>query len=429
MKKLIPFILIALFTGFCGKKDKDVTPEIVKLLKPIKGEYIVVLKEKSIVNDGKVTNSSRSTQYKMNHTKRKNKKAKVEQVIKKYTINVDTARYMYTDIVVGFKAKLTDDQARLLGTDADVDQVYNDFEIKLRNPMQQSEIIIERNPMQQDFVDTIRWITCAVNQTGGPRDGSAKETVVWVVDTGVDSTHPDLNVVNDQVLAFSVFPGDSPFVDGNGHGTHVAGIIGARENAIGSTGVSSGAKIIPVKVMEANGRGTWSYLLAGLEHISRYNSENDVVNLSLGANDVDLCKQSSSEFRVIREALRDLAREKTHIVIASGNESADAANSLPGCINFNNIYTVAAMDCDSTLKQCADYANFGKPVDWVAVGTNVFSTYPGGVYRLMSGTSMATAVVSGIIHANGGEPLDGGKIQCPLPTTPGTPKYKIAKIR
>ncbi|MBX2962866.1 MAG: S8 family serine peptidase [Cyclobacteriaceae bacterium] len=429
MKKLFPFFLITLVISYCGKKDKDVTPEVFKSLKPIKGEYIVVLKEKSIVNDGKIKNPSRTNQYKLNSVKRKNKKAKVEQVLKKYAVNIDTTKYVYTDIVVGFKAKLTDDQARLLRADADVDQVYNDFEIKLRNPMQQSEIIIERNPMQQDFVDTVRWITCAVNLTGGPRDGSTKETVVWVVDTGVDSTHPDLNVVNDPILAFSVFPGDSPFIDGNGHGTHVAGIIGALENEIGSTGVSSGAKIIPVKVMEANGRGTWSYLLAGIEHIARYNSDNDVVNLSLGANDVDLCKQSSVDFRVIREALRDLAKEGTHVVIASGNESADAANSLPGCINFNNIYTVAAMDCDSTFKQCADYANFGKPVDWVAVGTNVFSTYPGGVYRLMSGTSMATAVVSGIIHANGGEPLEGGKIQCPLLTTPGTPRYKIAKIR
>jgi subtilisin family serine protease len=420
--KRYSWLLLLLFLACSPQKPQD----ILSISVDIPHQYVVVLKEKPIIKDGKIKDPDRKNQARRNSQKRKEKREKLDTVLRRNHIVIDTGM-LFTDIVVGFKARLTATDIRNLKNDNAVEDIYADFEIKLRNPMQQSEIINLRNPMQQDywddwdFIDRIRGITCAVNTTGGPVDASGKTTVVWILDTGVQSDHPDLNVETDPELAVSFTPGESG--DENGHGTHVAGIVGAYENTLGSTGVSAGARIIPVKVLEHSGSGRWSYLLSGLEHVARYNSDNDVVNLSLGAYGINLCKPNNRGYRLLREKLRDLASDNTFIVIAAGNDGAEAENSLPGCIDETNIFTVAAVECDNT---CADYSNFGyPPVDWIAVGSNVFSTYKGGNYRIMSGTSMAAAVVSGVIHAKGGEPVEGDHSTC---GTPGH-EYHLAKTR
>lgn len=398
-------------------------PQIIQSISiDIPHQYVVVLKEKPIIKDGKIKDSNRKDQSKKNNPKRKDKKKIIIDLLQRHQIVIDTSK-LFTDVVVGFKARLTATEIEKLNIDPIVEEVYPDFEIRLRNPMQQSEIITSRNPMQQDwdFTDETRGITCAVNTTGGPVDASEKTTVVWVLDTGVQPDHPDLNVESDPELAVSFVPFETG--DENGHGTHVAGIIGAYENELGATGVSAGARIIPVKVMEHSGNGRWSYLLSGLEHVARYNSDNDVVNLSLGAYGINLCKPNNRGYRLLREKLKDLASDNTFIVIAAGNDGAVAEYSLPGCIDETNIFTVAAVECNNT---CADYSNFGFPtVDWIAVGSNVFSTYKGSNYRVMSGTSMAAAVVSGVIHAKGGEPVEGAHITC---GSPGH-EYHHAKVR
>jgi subtilisin family serine protease len=411
------FVITAALLSYCGtrsdekKIDGSVPVTQTFDLHIIPKQYVVILKEKPVLKDGKIKDSDRKRQNQLNNSRRKTKKDKVKALVARYNVKTDTSR-IYTDLVVGFKAKLETSEYQNLKSDPEVENVYPDFEVRLRNPIQQSEPIASRNPIQQDwdFTDTNRRITCAVAQTNDPKNASGKATVVWVLDTGVQPDHEDLNVWNDPELAVSFIPGET--TDGNGHGTHIAGIIGAYENNIGATGVSSGARIIPVKVLENSGSGRWSYLLEGLEHVSRYNSVSDVVNLSLGAYGVDLCDQSKEGYRILKQALLDLAQDNTFIVIAAGNDGADARNSLPGCINGNNIFTVAAMNCDTT---CAGYSNFGPPVDWIAVGSNVFSTFKDNNYRIMSGTSMAAAVVSGVVHANGRRPKTGDSKQCGTP--------------
>ena len=101
------------------------------------------------------------------------------------------------------------------------------------------------------------------------------------------------------------------------------------------------------------------------------------------------------------------------------NDSGDAGSNFPGCINGPYIYTVASINCD---KSCAFYSNYNSGVvEWLTVGTNVFSTYKGGNYAIMSGTSMSTAVVTGIIHSRGDKPLSLTTQNCA-----GT-NYDIAK--
>lgn len=101
--------------------------------------------------------------------------------------------------------------------------------------------------------------------------------------------------------------------------------------------------------------------------------------------------------------------------MASGNNGGNASESLPGCLDGErNLFTVGSVNCNQT---CADYANFGSSVDWVAVGTDVFSTSLKDAsgfwtYRVASGTSMSAAVISGVIHLRGSKPKNGILVSC-----------------
>jgi hypothetical protein len=416
-----------------SKQDKDEQviddrlADVSVMYREIPNQYVVILKnEKPVIADGKQKKPDRKEQSKLNEAKRQGKLNTIDEIIRGHQLEVPS-NHRLTDVLVGFKAYLTPAQHNRLRNESSID-IYPDFEVRLRNPIQQGDPVVSRNPIQQDyaemwdFVDTERRLTCAVANAGGPMVAADQTAAVWVLDTGVDFNHDDLNVVDDADLAVSFVPGET--TDGNGHGTHVAGIIGAKENDLGATGVSPGAQIIPVKVLRNSGSGSWSYLLLGLDHVARFNKAGDVVNLSLGTLEPSQCVSSKPAYRVLEEAIKRLAEETTYVVIASGNESGKARHSLPACIDreeADNIFVVAAVNCDEV---CETYSNFDRPpVLWVASGTNVFSTYPGNLYAVMSGTSMATAVVSGIIHAKGGPPSGTRTVGCGSPPT----EYKVAR--
>jgi subtilisin family serine protease len=421
-------VLAVMQLSDCGPKpspETDTDDETGTEFQEVPNQYVIVLNNKPVIKHGKQKNSDRKVQQNQNESIRVPKRDSILTIINQYNLSVP-GNHIMTDILVGFKARLTQAQVNQMRPDSRF-TIYPDFEIKLRNPIQQSEPIASRNPIQQDYdiVNPENGLTCAIHNAGGPKDGSAKPAYVWILDTGVQLDHPDLNVVTDTTLAVSFVPGDTSPNDYNGHGTHVAGIIGALDNDIGSVGVSAGAKLVPVKVLENSGLGSWSYLLLGLDHVAKYNSRGDVVNLSLGAFDAQLCRQTNHPaYTVLYNALQELARDTTYIVIAAGNENKHATNSLPACMDENDtniLFAVAAVNCDNT---CADYSNFGQPpLYWGAVGTNVFSTYKDSNYKIMSGTSMAAAVVSGVIHANDGPPHSDRSVTCKGKS------YKLAKVR
>jgi subtilisin family serine protease len=224
------------------------------------------------------------------------------------------------------------------------------------------------------------------------------------MDTGIDTDHPDLNAQKKSPYAIS-FYGNS-IEDLNGHGTHVAGIAAAKDNGIGVVGVSAGAKVVPVKVLDDTGNSDFSILIAALNHVAQYSIPGDVVNMSLGGFIPD-CGILS--YPALPSAIMNLASAGVWISIAAGNDNNNATFYLPGCINNTRVFTVAAIDCNSA---CAVYTNLGENVDWYAVGTNVYSTYKDGGYATLSGTSMATPVVAGIIHSRGQAPVRGPIITC-----------------
>jgi subtilisin family serine protease len=188
-------------------------------------------------------------------------------------------------------------------------------------------------------------------------------------------------------------------------------------------GVSAGATVVPLKILDFNGSGTWSSLTLAFDHIAYLYIPGDVVNLSLGAlYDHNNCASINSG---LFGAVKRLAAKGVHIVMASGNSGVEASFNFPGCIDGANIYTVGSV---TGSLECAGYSNFGKPpVDWVAVGTAVLSPFIKNAsgswqYKLMSGTSMSTAVISGVIHANNGPPTDGPVVRC------RDIDYKVGKV-
>lgn len=218
---------------------------------------------------------------------------------------------------------------------------------------------------------------------------------VAVLDTGVDQDHPDLQVAG----GISFIPGLTSWDDDNGHGTHCAGIIGARNNAIGVVGVAPGCSIYGVKVLRHNpatGRasGRRSWIIAGMDWSADHNM--DVVSMSLGSS-----ASTANEPCVIayqRAAARVIAAGG--IVISSAGNSGRSTTPWVGhparCSNF---MAVAAIDRNRAL---APFSSRGPDslcdtcgVEISAPGVSVRSTLPGGGYGNKSGTSMACPAVAG----------------------------------
>lgn len=227
---------------------------------------------------------------------------------------------------------------------------------------------------------------------------------VAVIDTGVDLDHPDLNVYRSGARNCSK---GSSADDGNGHGTHVAGTVGARDNANGVVGMAPGARIWPVRVLDNRGSGTFSAIVCGIDYVAAHASEIEVANMSLGGpgRDDGNCGRSNGD-AMHRAVCGAVARGVT-VVVAAGNDSDNAANHVPA--SYDEVVTVSALadfngvpgggaastcrsDVDDTF---ANFSNFGSDVDLIAPGVCIRSTWNGGGYSTISGTSMAAPHVAG----------------------------------
>lgn len=210
--------------------------------------------------------------------------------------------------------------------------------------------------------------------------------VAWVIDTGIDLDHPDLNV--DATRGFNAFTSgrDSGAPDdGNGHGSHVAGTIGAINNTIGVIGVAPGAIVIPIKVLDSRGSGSYSGVIAGVDFVAANGKSGDVANMSLGG--------PISE--ALDAAVLAASNKGIKFALAAGNESKDANLSSPARVNGSNIYTISAM---SIGDKWASFSNYGNPpVDYCAPGVSIKSTWKGGAYNTISGTSMASPHAAGVL--------------------------------
>jgi len=226
-----------------------------------------------------------------------------------------------------------------------------------------------------------------IDATGAWDAGVAGGTIVAVIDTGVDATHPD--VAPNVLPGHDFVTGDEDPADENGHGTHVAGTIAAeRGNGIGVAGVAdNAAKILPLRVLDGAGSGRTSDVI--LAYGQAFQSGAKVVNLSLG---------STTSSRAEHDAIA--AFPTMLFVAAAGNggpdgvgDNNDAVATYPCAYLLPNVVCVAASD---NRDQLASFSNYGAlSVDLAAPGVSIASTWPGGGYSWSSGTSMATPHVAG----------------------------------
>ncbi|MDF2683186.1 MAG: Serine protease, in family [Brevibacillus sp.] len=218
------------------------------------------------------------------------------------------------------------------------------------------------------------------------RDSS--EVTVAVIDTGVDYTHPDLRGRVDTVHDIDYVNHDRDAKDDEGHGTHVAGIIAAKLNSQGIAGVAGNRniKILPLKALDRDGEGDMYDVATAIMDAADLGA--DVINLSLGAK---LKDGEESAPRTITDAIEYAMDKGALVVAAAGNDAANADRYVPASIP--GVVTVSAVGTDLRL---ADFSNYGSSVDLTAPGVDILSTYPGGRYAYMSGTSQATPFVSGV---------------------------------
>ncbi|AYO31419.1 hypothetical protein D2962_13155 [Biomaibacter acetigenes] len=241
-----------------------------------------------------------------------------------------------------------------------------------------------------------------------------KDVTVAVLDTGIDSDHPDL--AGSIVPGYDFVNGDSVPEDDNGHGTHVAGIIGAiANNTIGIAGAASGVKIMPVKVLDANGEGDSGKIIEGIKWAVNHGA--DIINMSLERSRyiVDESGKTVDAFSQIEYEAIQYALEKGVIMVAAvGNESNHWTTDEPGDLDivqndkkydspvgypaaYSGVLGVGAVDWYSnTGFIIADFSNTGDEVDVAAPGVGIISTYLNSNYEYESGTSQAAPIVSGL---------------------------------
>ncbi len=242
-------------------------------------------------------------------------------------------------------------------------------------------------------------------ETAWEKTTGNSDIVVAVIDTGIDYTHEELaaniwhnpdeiagngadddgNGLVDDVTGYDFVNRDNDPMDDNRHGTHCAGIIGARSNnTVGGAGVSPSVSLMPLKVLAANGTGSTLSIYYGFKYAVENGAR--IISMSLGGYGFNYLSYYGAYYAYKNNVL---------VVAAAGNETNnnDATPVYPASLPFSNIIAVASTGSGDSL---SSFSNYGaRSVDIAAPGENILSTIPGNGYAYLSGTSMATPFVSG----------------------------------
>jgi len=241
--------------------------------------------------------------------------------------------------------------------------------------IQDSEVVsVQSVPAQ-----VMDWGVHAVHAPDVWKETKGEGVKVAVLDTGVDTTHPDLiQNIKDGINLTSGNPKD--FEDRQGHGTHVAGIIAGCDNDIGVIGIAPNADLYVAKILGDNGEGSIDAIIQGIAYA--VHNKVDIISMSLGC-EVDPGPN-------LHRAIKYAYDQGIIIVAATGNE----AHGIDWPAVYDEVISVGAISKDKAL---AGFSNYGTQVDVVAPGVDILSTYPVGGYATLSGTSMATPIVSGVL--------------------------------
>ncbi len=342
----------------------------------------------------------------------------VSEIRARIRVDVDN---VYASALGGFAANLTNGQVRALQRDPAVAALVPD-----------EDVTIDDGASRVREAGGIRTTTkprssvpAGIRRVGAQRNalvraqghGNRINADVAVIDTGIQRDHPDLNVVGGYNCTSR---NRAKWDDVDGHGTHVAGIIGAKDNAFGVVGVAPGVRLWSVKVLGPHGSGRISWLICGIDWVTSQREKGnaarpkfEVANMSLSfglPHHMNVGCRSTERDSVHGAICRSVKRGTTY-VIAAGNESHNARLNRPAA--YDEVITVSAMaDYDgrggglAKTDSCpywtperddgfATFSNYGADIDLVAPGRCVLSTYPRKRYAWMSGTSMAAPHVAG----------------------------------
>lgn len=277
---------------------------------------------------------------------------------------------VYGSALQGFAAYVPPGRLRALAQDPRVRAVFPDQVIQL-DPR-----VAGKPPKGGGGTTQPAQVTpSGISRIGGPVAGPVNADIA-ILDTGVDTSHPDLNVVGGVNFATG-----KSYKDGNGHGTHVAGTAAALDNSIGVVGAAPGARLWAVRVLDNNGSGWLSWVIAGVDWVVANASTIEVANMSLGG----------SAYQPLDDAVQKAISAGVVFAVAAGNSSADASTTSPA--RAPDALTVSALNQSNDT--FASFSNFGAVIDLIAPGVNVYSTFKGGGYQTYSGTSMASPHVAG----------------------------------
>ncbi|HYP56555.1 MAG TPA: S8 family serine peptidase, partial [Solirubrobacterales bacterium] len=326
--------------------------------------------------------------------------------------------HVYGTAIKGYSAELTLAEARAVRSDPTVDYVARAGMTQLA--AQTSSTGLRR-------VGALSNPTLDIDEV----DDVQTNVDVAVIDTGIDYDHPDLRVVSRTLCTYynPETPGKSYCVDGAGddllgHGSHVAGIIGAKDNGLGSVGVAPGARLWAVKVTkEAQGNVSDPDLLAGIDWVAARANQIEVANLSIAGK---VSESTPGAVSALGKAIATSVNNGVVFVAGAGNWAKDANDYYPA--NFSDVVTVSAVadydgqagslkgatTCQDTVSPFSSHgdvddtfwrqfdsngfeygSNWGSAVDIAAPGVCIFSAYKNGEYRAMTGTSMAAPHVAG----------------------------------
>ena len=374
MKKLFFLLLAGSMLFSCTNDDIQTQTEDIQVKtgvtsEIIPGKYIVVYNAEGIKKAARIAAQSGKQAIAP-----ENINQLTEQILLDADITLRTPEQTYSSALKGVAIELTENEADKLALSSSVKGVYPDMMVNFGLP----EVTIKAKPAPQPVAQSTPW---GITRIGGSTDGTGK--TAWIIDTGIDMDHPDLTV--DQTRGKNFISLTAKPDDDNGHGTHCAGIVAARNNSLGVIGVAAGATIVPIKVLDRRGSGAYSGIIAGVDYVATNGKAGDAVNLSLGGPTYD----------ALDAAIIVLANKGLKVAIAAGNESQNANNVSPARVNGNNIYTISAMGTGDLWATYSNYAN--PPVDYCAPGSAIYSTYKGGGYATLSGTSMAAPHACGLL--------------------------------
>jgi subtilisin family serine protease len=303
------------------------------------------------------------------------------------------AKHIYQHSIKGFAVNMNCDKAKAAFAEQPNVTSFESDSLVVINPGPPAKKPRGGGGSETPKPEIIPW---GVTKVGGPVDSTTSSFSAWILDTGIDLNHADLNV--DIARCKSVFTTrkDNTCDDGHGHGTHVAGTIAAIDNDIDVVGVASGATVVPVKVLDRRGSGSNSGVIAGIDYVAKNASPGDCANLSLGG----------SFSQGLNDAVVAASANGVYFAIAAGNESQDANGVSPASANGANVFTISAIDAANNF---ATFSNFGNPpIDFSAPGVNIESLNKGGGTTIKSGTSMAAPHACAILMLTSGKPNSSG---------------------